>query len=179
MCSILLLNSKSNTISKILYTTLTVLQLTQIFTPTHLARSSPASNFELNSPETVHTTHYHFDKQIVPYMQLHKLDPSDSNNVTCNDKSPAGYYKRLNNHSKSWIIYLQGGGYCGSEEACLQRWQTSPYLMSSSYWPKLKTGEYTFPPLSQIVEFQSKTGPAHPYLCEIECEVSASPLDVN
>lgn len=89
------------------------------------------------------TPTYQFDMQVEPYMQLQKLDPT-SNNITCNDGSQVGYYKRLNKHSKSWIIYLQGGGFCGNEESCQQRWQRSSHLMSSNYWPKTKTGKCGF-----------------------------------
>lgn len=83
---------------------------------------------------------YHFSKQLTPFMQVHKL-PSTSNNITCNDGSQIGYYSRLNNHSKSWIIYLQGGGFCGSETGCQQRWRRSPQLMTSKFWPTTKTGK--------------------------------------
>lgn len=84
---------------------------------------------------------YHYNKQMDPNMQLYKLSLFKSNNVTCNDGSQIGYYMRLNNHSKSWIIYLQGGGFCGSEESCIQRWQRTPHLMSSNFWSKTKTGK--------------------------------------
>lgn len=76
-----------------------------------------------------------------PFMQLRKLS-STGNNITCNDGSPVGYYERLNSHSKSWVIYLQGGGFCGGQDSCQQRWTRSPQLMSSKYWPKLKTGKF-------------------------------------
>lgn len=79
-------------------------------------------------------------QQRSPSMQVHKLS-SAGNNITCNDGSQIGYYKRLNQHSKSWVIYLQGGGFCGSRESCRQRWQQTPFLMSSKYWPTSKTGE--------------------------------------
>lgn len=106
-----------------------------------VVQSRPTSDSEPVAPDPIHTIHYHFDKLMDPFMQVHKLDPTKSNNITCNDGTQAGYYKRLNNHSKSWIIYLQGGGFCGSEEACQQRWQRSPNLMSSNYWPRTKSGK--------------------------------------
>lgn len=84
--------------------------------------------------------HHHFNKQINQHMQVHKLAP-DQSNITCNDGSQIGYYMRLNNHSKNWIIYLQGGGFCGSVESCQLRWQWTPHLMSSKSWPKTKTGK--------------------------------------
>ena len=116
--------------------------------PSSSSSSSPTSQLQ---DDPIRAIHYHFDQEMEPFMHLHKFAPSsssssssssatdsstDGNNVTCNDGSPAGYYKRLNNHSKSWIIYLQGGGYCGSEEACQLRWRRSAHLMSSSFWPQ-------------------------------------------
>lgn len=76
-----------------------------------------------------------------PFMQLRKLT-TNSNNITCNDGSQVGYYERLNSHSKSWVIYLQGGGFCGGQESCQQRWTRSAHLMSSKFWPKTKTGKW-------------------------------------
>lgn len=76
-----------------------------------------------------------------PLMQLRKLT-TNSNNITCNDGSQVGYYERLNSHSKSWVIYLQGGGFCGGQESCQQRWARSAHLMSSKFWPKTKTGKW-------------------------------------
>lgn len=93
--------------------------------------------------DQIRAIHYHFDQRMDPFMSLHKFNMSDekSNTAICNDGSPSGYYKRLNNHSKSWIIYLQGGGYCGSEEACQHRWRHSPQLMSSKFWSSTKSGK--------------------------------------
>lgn len=106
------------------------------------SRPLASDSFEEPTMDPIHTVHYHFDKQMDPVMQLHKLEPTtDSNNITCNDGSLPGYYKRLNNHSRSWIIYLQGGGYCGSEEACRHRWQRSRHLMSSHHWPRTRSGK--------------------------------------
>lgn len=102
-----------------------------------------SSTFGLQQNDPIRAIHYHFEQKMDPFMKLHKFNSTDekSNTVTCNDGSPIGYYKRLNNHSKSWIIYLQGGGYCGGEEACQHRWRHSPHLMSSNYWTELKSGE--------------------------------------
>lgn len=113
------------------------------------ALSSPSNPFE-NQQDPQYfphhqqrMNHHQSSKQMDSTMQVHKISPvsSNNNNITCNDGSPIGYYKRLNSHSKSWIIYLQGGGFCGSEESCQQRWQRSPQLMSSNYWPRTKIGK--------------------------------------
>lgn len=47
-------------------------------------------------------------------------------NVRCNDGStPAMYVSEGNGFDRDkWIIYLQGGGSCGNEAACLDRWQS-------------------------------------------------------
>lgn len=79
-------------------------------------------------------------------LRLHKLtDSTDSgrasSNATCNDGSPAGYYMRLNRNSKRWIIYLQGGFFCATDETCRDRWIQNPDLMSSNNWPQFKTGK--------------------------------------
>ncbi len=47
--------------------------------------------------------------------------------VTCNDgTTPAAYVRRATNvaNRDNWIIFLQGGGSCGSGEECLERWQS-------------------------------------------------------
>ncbi len=43
----------------------------------------------------------------------------------CNDGSPAVYYVRLwsgEENRDKWLIMLQGGGSCGSGQACAERW---------------------------------------------------------
>lgn len=111
----------------------------------HLSQDSTDYARSLESqlePNTATQYQQLFSKQVNTLMQVHKLNPTASNNnITCNDGSPVGYYMRLNNHSKSWVIYLQGGGFCGNEESCQQRWQRSPHLMSSNFWPKTKSGK--------------------------------------
>lgn len=102
-------------------------------------------------------SNYVTEQQRSPSLQVHKLS-SAGNNITCNDGSQIGYYKRLNQHSKSWVIFLQGGGFCGSRESCLQRWYRTPFLMSSKYWPNTKTGECNFPFASS--ELTPETTPA-------------------
>lgn len=73
-------------------------------------------------------------------LQLRRLYDTS---VTCNDGSSIGYYVRLSaNYSRNWVIYLEGGGFCGNEDSCQLRWQRTPELMSSSNWPPSRTGEY-------------------------------------
>lgn len=127
--------------------------------PTSFESASSTSTSQIQQEGPIRAIHYHFDQEMEPFMQLHKFNTStDGNNVTCNDGSPAGYYKRLNNHSKSWIIYLQGGGYCGSEETCQLRWRRSAHLMSSNHWPQSMSGKFNF------VAFVSQDERGHPRL---------------
>ncbi|KAK7605237.1 hypothetical protein V9T40_007095 [Parthenolecanium corni] len=63
-----------------------------------------------------------------------------TNNVTCNDGTPAGFYIREAVNSKKWIVYLEGGWYCYSEQNCRDRWSRVKYLMSSEQWPAFRSG---------------------------------------
>ena len=54
-------------------------------------------------------------------------------NATCNDGTAAGYYiKKSPTGSKSWIIYLEGGGLCYDLDSCATR---PKFLTSSTPWP--------------------------------------------
>lgn len=86
-----------------------------------------------------------FNRYFGHELRLHKLDSdnnSASSNATCNDGSPAGYYMRLNRQSKRWVIYLQGGFFCTTDETCRERWLQNPDLMSSNHWAEFKTGKW-------------------------------------
>lgn len=105
--------------------------------------ASAISNETQPNPFAPRPISFVFDpRSLSPSMRLIKLNPTGNINVTCNDGSPIGYYIRRNIHSKSWIIYLQGGGFCGSEESCQLRWQRDRNLMSSNYWPSARTGKF-------------------------------------
>eukprot|EP00756_Hemistasia_phaeocysticola_P003666 Hpha_TRINITY_DN1236_c0_g1::TRINITY_DN1236_c0_g1_i1::g.44821::m.44821/K19882/NOTUM; O-palmitoleoyl-L-serine hydrolase len=57
----------------------------------------------------------------------------------CLDGSPGGYYLREGDPSK-WIVFHQGGGWCGSASNCLDRANSS--LGSSKNWPATYTDRY-------------------------------------
>ena len=57
---------------------------------------------------------------------------STDTGAVCLDGTPAGYYERPG-LSDSWMIELEGGGWCISEEDCLSRSKTD--IGSSSSWP--------------------------------------------
>ncbi|VVC24463.1 Pectinacetylesterase/NOTUM [Cinara cedri] len=61
--------------------------------------------------------------------------PSD---VTCNDGSPAGYFARHSNNSKTWIVFLEEGWCCFDKHSCDERWSRAEYLMSSKQWPETR-----------------------------------------
>lgn len=153
-------------ISNLIQTHLHSTMLLVLLTTTIVTKSMPTTSVDTSSTSSLSLNNFHqlnefqtiggkplgqyqFTRQKDPFMQLYKIsstktteNSSDSNNnITCNDGSPIGYYKRLNKHSKSWIIFLQGGGFCSSEESCRLRWQQSPHLMSSNFWPKTKLGK--------------------------------------
>ncbi|XP_072339742.1 palmitoleoyl-protein carboxylesterase notum1a [Scyliorhinus torazame] len=70
-------------------------------------------------------------------MRLHFLANSS---VTCNDGTPAGFYMKESRGSRRWLIFLEGGWYCFSKENCDTRYDTMRRLMSSTNWPRSKTG---------------------------------------
>ncbi|XP_072098571.1 palmitoleoyl-protein carboxylesterase notum1a [Mobula birostris] len=70
-------------------------------------------------------------------MKLHFLA---NTSVTCNDGTPAGYYIKESKGSRRWLIFLEGGWYCFSKENCDNRYDTMHWLMSSTNWPRSRTG---------------------------------------
>ncbi len=75
---------------------------------------------------------------------LHLLsqDVVDAAGAQCLDGSQPGFYYKQAQQNKadpkwnsSWVIYLQGGGFCTGTDDCLERSQTD--LGSSKNWPQL------------------------------------------
>jgi len=68
-----------------------------------------------------------------PAMSLEFLDKAH-----CNDGSPAGMYARKSQArgkaSVPWVIYLEGGGWCYSENSCQNRWKKRDGRMTSDVW---------------------------------------------
>eukprot|EP01104_Vermistella_antarctica_P013868 TRINITY_DN4272_c0_g1_i2.p1 TRINITY_DN4272_c0_g1~~TRINITY_DN4272_c0_g1_i2.p1 ORF type:complete len:357 (-),score=50.57 TRINITY_DN4272_c0_g1_i2:413-1366(-) len=81
---------------------------------------------------------------------------SDYPTALCNDGSPAGYYVRpgFGSGKSTWVVLLEGGWLCFSEETCAKRYVKSPSLMSS------KAFEDTLLPIG----IQSMDPIANPYL---------------
>ena len=66
-------------------------------------------------------------------------------NTACLDGSAPGGYLRRNVHSTSWIFHMEGGGWCWSEEDCLERSKST--LGSSSAWPDILPATMTSNPM--------------------------------
>ncbi|XP_053713050.1 carboxylesterase notum2-like [Synchiropus splendidus] len=70
-------------------------------------------------------------------MKLHFLR---NTKVTCNDGTAAGFYLKEVKGSRRWLLFLEGGWCCYSQDTCASRFQNIPRLMSSSGWPQTKKG---------------------------------------
>jgi len=62
-----------------------------------------------------------------------------------------GFYYRLNNNSKNWVVWHKGGGWCTSLEECAVRANT--VLGSSKYFPKTI-------PFSSVIDPDPKVNPS-------------------
>ena len=69
--------------------------------------------------------------------QYHAVKNADTAGAVCLDGSTPGYYLRQGSGkgNKNWIIYLQGGAWCESEETCLGR--SRMHLGSSLFFKPL------------------------------------------
>lgn len=86
--------------------------------------------------------------------------------AVCNDGSPAGYYYGKGGSDDSgfiiedntWLVFLEGGGWCWDEESCEQRKGIYPHLMSSSKWGESKalTGIFSTDPTVSPLAAASK-----------------------
>ena len=81
------------------------------------------------------------EQQSTSEYEYHSVQNADRQGAVCLDGSTPGYYlkKGSGGGSKKWIIYLQGGAWCDSKEACLIRSQM--HLGSSLFFkPILNPG---------------------------------------
>jgi len=87
------------------------------------------------------------EEQVRPFqvepMTLRTVSQADSRQALCNDGAPAQYYYRRGqgNASRSWVIHLQGGGFCNSAASCVDRKRELPELMTSNRLPNTRAGE--------------------------------------
>ena len=54
--------------------------------------------------------------------------------AVCNDGSPGGYYWSKGTNPDLWLLYLEGGFWCLSEDSCLGRQEMEPAQVSSNSW---------------------------------------------
>lgn len=79
-------------------------------------------------------------------LSLHHVTAWDPLAV-CNDGSGGGYYFSQGSQAAGpslWLIYLEGGLWCWSEETCVERNASTPFEMSSSGWPFTQSLEGIF-----------------------------------
>lgn len=60
--------------------------------------------------------------------------------AVCLDGSPGGFYFRKGSSNDKWLMFHQGGGWCGSPDNCADRAQTA--LGSSKTWGPTYTDKY-------------------------------------
>ncbi|MFH1712426.1 MAG: pectin acetylesterase-family hydrolase [Patescibacteria group bacterium] len=75
-------------------------------------------------------------------MVKYEVENAKERGAVSNDGSPAVYYYRTgaDENADKWIIHLQGGGSCNSEEECIERWKTQQFRMTSKNYSKYMTG---------------------------------------
>ena len=78
-----------------------------------------------------------FSQQSSNGYEYHAVKNADTAGAVCLDGSTPGYYLRQGSGkgNKNWIIYLQGGAWCDSEESCLGR--SRMHLGSSLFFKPL------------------------------------------
>lgn len=66
--------------------------------------------------------------------RVHKLSLAEHPQAQCNDGSPAYYVFRpgFGGGARRWQVYLEGGGSCGSDAECADRFRTRRVLMTST-----------------------------------------------
>ena len=64
----------------------------------------------------------------------HLMTDKVADGAVCLDGTPGGFFfgNGTGSHTKDWVIYFQGGGWCYDERDCLHRSKTN--LGSSSHW---------------------------------------------
>jgi hypothetical protein len=63
----------------------------------------------------------------------HEVKDAARKKAVCNDGSPAAFYLRPGKDPdrNKWIVFLQGGGACGTDHDCSTRWKDEHNLMTS------------------------------------------------
>ncbi|XP_025420804.1 palmitoleoyl-protein carboxylesterase notum1 [Sipha flava] len=98
---------------------------------------SSSLTYQVSSDRVVQDTSNYVEARNVEqkFLIKHMLSPD----VTCNDGSPAGFYLRQSNYSKTWIVFLEEGWCCYDKQSCDERWSRAEFLMSSKEWPETRS----------------------------------------
>ena len=59
--------------------------------------------------------------EYVTALRWYNITNAVERGALCNDFSPAGFFLRRNSTSTKWVIFLEGGGVCGSPRSCNER----------------------------------------------------------
>ncbi|XP_050441633.1 palmitoleoyl-protein carboxylesterase NOTUM isoform X2 [Adelges cooleyi] len=120
-----------------------IAQILLVISGVFLARKINAEDDSVN-PLTYRVTSEGHDGQDSNYVEPQNVEQKFlkkymlSPDVTCNDGSPAGFYMRHSNYSKTWIVFLEEGWCCYDKQSCDERWSRAEYLMSSKEWPETR-----------------------------------------
>jgi hypothetical protein len=98
--------------------------------------SLPAGPFESSSG---------WDKVLLP----------TKNGAVCLDGSPGGYYRRRGGDAAKWVVFMEGGGWCGSDTNCVAR--SATVLGSSKQWGPTYTDTYEGSALFNTAPFNNYT----------------------
>lgn len=122
-----------------------------------------------------------------PGTDLHRVTLHGASEV-CNDGSPAVFYIRRatpgGGHERDWLVWLEGGGNCGSPGSCADRWCGTrsqggygAHKMSSRYtWPAIKgNGVFRQDPRNAFKDFHLVST----YYCSSDNYVGRDTLDVE
>ena len=83
------------------------------------------------------------EREIYEPMQRFEIENYEERNAVCADGTPAVYYFRPGegDNAKNWIMFLEGGGGCLTEESCIETYQQKPYKFTSeNLGPTLHNG---------------------------------------
>lgn len=76
--------------------------------------------------------------QVASVMRKMEVVNAEEREALCNDGTPAAYYFRpaTQEHVNDWVVFLHGGGACGSDSTCADRAKESPRYVSSGNHPE-------------------------------------------
>jgi hypothetical protein len=78
--------------------------------------------------------------------ERHNITNAAERGAVCNDWSTGLYYLSVTNESDKWLIFLESGSGCASEEDCNERYKEQHELMSSKNYTDTIIGKDIFDP---------------------------------